>query len=383
MLNLKNLIMFWHNDKLEAAIFIITFILIIITNDLIKGIEIGLILSFMIISLRLLATKISINFGSDKNVARISLSGNMTFLAFDKLNNLETQILKQQSLQFVIFEFNNLSGLDTTAAKQLIDLVSHINNHKIKVIFHGLTAVQQKQLNLQLNYGTNASPFIITITENEIKNILEASSVRYFANDILKHGVAQFQNNYVINNPDLINALAKEQNPHTLLITCADSRLNPNAFFSVGLGEIFIVRNVGNVIPPYAKDSKYSEGAAIEFALDVLKIRNVIICAHTECGAIKASISNLNTNSHSGLDNWLQLIKSGFSDLEPHTVNAGVEINLLNQITHLKTYPNVKQLLDSKELTISAWIYDVHSAHMLEWSGKSFVPISDNNSEKI
>ena len=111
--------------------------------------------------------------------------------------------------------------------------------------------------------------------------------------------------------------MAKEQQPHTLLITCSDSRLNPNEVFASGLGEIFMVRNVGNVVPCYSQDIKYSEAAAIEYAICHLNIRNIIICAHTECGAIKASIKHADSHDASGLDNWLQIIKEGFKSVLP------------------------------------------------------------------
>lgn len=382
MMNFKKLFDFWHHDKLEAATYIITFVAIIST-DLIRGIEIGLIVSLCIVSMRLLATKISIKFGSGKSTVRISLSGNMTFWAFEKLNELQSQILAETELRFVIFEFANLHGIDSTGAKHLIDLANEINIHNMKVIFHGLNSKQQKVLEAQLNTPNEVIPYISTIAESDIKNILEESGLQHSANDILKHGMSQFQEHYAQNNQALIDKLAKEQNPHTLLITCSDSRLDPNAFFSAGLGEIFVVRNVGNVIPKYHPRDNSSEGAAIQFAIDVLNIRNVIICGHTECGAIKASYANIDSNNKTILDNWLQIVKDGFKTNRPQNAREGVEFNLLNQIEHLKTYPNIKLLLKNNLITISAWIYDVHSAQILEWTGKSFVPIVPESSSMI
>lgn len=382
MMDFRKVIDFWQHDKLESATYIITFVAIVST-DLIHGIEIGLIVSLCVVSMRLLATKISIKFGSDKSTVRISLSGNMTFWAFEKLNDLQSQILSATELKFVIFEFANLHGIDSTGAKHLIDLANEININNIKVIFHGLNNKQQKVLASQLNSESHIPPYTATIAESDIKNLLEESGIKHTANDILKHGMSQFQENYAVNNQALLDKLAKEQNPHTLLFTCSDSRLDPNAFFSAGLGEIFVVRNVGNVIPKYHPRGTSSESAAIQFAIDILNIRNIIICAHTECGAVKASIANLESNAKTGLDNWLQIIKNGFIKRHPKDAREGVEFNLLNQVENLKTYPNIKLLSKNKLITISAWVYDVHSAQMLEWTGKSFVPIVSEASSMI
>lgn len=382
MMDFKKIVDFWQHDKLDAITYIITFIAIIRTN-LIIGIEIGIVLSLCLVSMRLLVTRISLKFGVDKNIARISLNGNLTFWALHKLNDLQTQLLGEPRLRFVIFEFADLGGIDSTGAKHLLDIATEINAHNIKVIFHGLNNQQQKLLNAQLATENTSIPYIATIAESDIKSILENSGIKHLANDLLKHGMAQFQQNYASNNQELLDKLAIAQNPHTLLITCSDSRLDPNAFLSVSLGEIFVVRNVGNVIPAFNTKDKFSESAAIEFAVDVLKIRNVVICAHTECGAIKASLSNLHTNKKSGLDNWLQIIKDGFKKRTPADAREGVEFNLLNQLEHLKTYPNVKELLKEKLITISAWVYNVHSAQMLEWDGKKFTPIVSEPSSVI
>jgi carbonic anhydrase len=117
----------------------------------------------------------------------------------------------------------------------------------------------------------------------------------------------------------------------------------------------------------FQQNIKYSEAAAIEYAICHLNIRNIIICAHTECGAIKASIKHADSHDASGLDNWLQIIKEGFKKHAPSDPTEGTKLNLLNQIEHLKTYPLVEDLLAKNEITISAWVYDVHSAQILEW----------------
>lgn len=376
MINYKELIIFWKNDKFDLIIYLVTFITIV-SSDLVDGIQTGLILAIVISAIKMLTTKSSVQLWSNNSVIRISLSGNMSFWSFEALGSITDSILNDQDeLQFVIFEFSEVNAIDNTGARHLIEAAQEIEACNIKVIFHGANTEQLKTLTA--NLVDEKTPFIATVTENDIKQELEKDGVSHLPTDVLRHGVSKFSR-YAEDYKDLIDTLAQGQNPHTLLITCSDSRLNPNAFFSASLGELFVVRNVGNVVPPYSTMEHHSEAAAIEFAINGLNIRNIVVCAHTECGAVKASIKDMNNNSKSGLDNWLEIIKEGFRRQKPIDANDGVQINLLNQMKHLKTYPLVKRLLARHQLTVSAWIYDVHSATVLEWDEKhnKFVSTSE------
>lgn len=330
----------------------------------------------------MLATKADIKLWTNKKVLRVSLSGNMTFWSFEKLDKIRDHIATHSELRFVIFEFEALKGMDSTGASHLINVVKVIKTYGVEVILHELTGEQNRMLNIACS---GEKPYIVTVTESEIKDILENGKIDYSATDLLKHGMAKFLDTYAIDKKELIDNLAKGQKPHTLLISCSDSRVNPNEFLSAGLGELFIVRNVGNVIPKYHEDNyPYSEGAAIEFAINELGIRNVVICGHTECGAIKACVSHNEIKSLE-LKNWLQIIKDGFNKRQPIDAYQGVKFNLLNQVENLKTYPLVAKLLKTNELIISAWVYDVKTARILEWNTnkQKFECINSTNSTQI
>lgn len=373
MMNLTQVYELWRTNKSEFAIYLITFLAIVAT-DLVAGIQTGLLAAFIIIGFRMLKTKTDIKLWANKNVLRVSLNGNITFWSYEKLFKIEEFAANHTELKFVIFEFARLQNMDSTGATHLIKIAKELNSLNIKVIFHGLNDTQQNVIQ-KTNLSEN-KPYVITITENEIKTTLEAYGVTHSANDVLKHGMAKFMNEYANENKLLITTLAQGQKPHTLLITCSDSRLDPNAFFGANIGELFIVRNVGNVVPPYNISNTYSEVAAIEYALNELGIRNIVLCAHTECGAVKASIPMTNL-PYIGLNNWLELIRVGFKKHRPLNTDMGVKINLLHQAQNLKTYPKIQELLSLKELTLNAWIYDVHSGHMLEWieEGNDFVQL--------
>lgn len=363
MMNLTQVFLLWKTNKSEVAIYLITFLAIVAT-DLIAGIQTGLFAAFIIIGFRMLKTKTNVKLWANKNVLRVSLTGNITFWSYDKLFKIEEFAAAHKGLRFVIFEFAKLQNIDNTGATHLIKIAKEMDSLNIKVIFHGLNDEQQNRI--ETTGSTDNKPYIVTVTENEIKTTLEAYGVTHAANDILKHGMTKFMSEYAQENKLLIATLAQGQNPHTLLITCSDSRLDPNTFFGANIGELFIVRNVGNVVPIYNTATTYSEVAAIEYALNALDIRNIVLCAHTECGAIKASLP-MDNLPYVGLDNWLELIRNGFREHKPLNADMGVKINLLYQAKNLKTYPRIQELLNNKELTLSAWIYDVHSGCMLEW----------------
>ncbi len=364
MMDLREIITYWKTDKSEVVVYVITF-LAIITTDLIEGVKAGIFVAFLIVAVRMLATKADIKLWTNKKVLRVSLSGNMTFWSFEKLESIKNHIVTHNNLKYVIFEFDGLKGMDSTGASHLINTVRVIKTYGVDVILHELSGEQNKVLEIACH---GEKPYIVTVTESEIKDILENAQIDYSATDLLKHGMAKFLDNYAVDKKELIDNLAKGQKPHTLLISCSDSRVNPNEFLSAGLGELFIVRNVGNVIPKYHETNYiYSEGAAIEFAINELGIKNIVICGHTECGAIKACIAGNEIKSLE-LRNWLQIIKDGFSKRQPVDAYQGVKFNLLNQVDNLKTYPLVAKLLKTNELVISAWVYDVKTARILEWS---------------
>jgi carbonic anhydrase len=365
MMNLKAVIELWKQDRTEFFVYVVTFVAIIST-DLIEGVKSGIMVAFLIVALRMLTTRVNFTLWANKEVLRINLGGSMTFWSFDKLDKIKDYVLNSpEHLKFVLFDFEDMQNIDQTGAMHLLTIAKIIKSNGTQVILHDL---DDKQLQLMEFICPEGKPYITTTTENEVKQILEAAGVSHSADDVLRSGMKKFLVNHATQRKALMHTLAQGQNPHTLLISCSDSRVNPNTFLSAGLGELFIVRNVGNVIPPYGGNScVYGEWAAIEYALLHLHIRNIVICGHTQCGAISACVKKIQIDS-AGLKHWLGLINNGFAgDKIPQDVEQGVRLNLLNQLDNLKSYPLVASLLKDGELKISLWIYEVKTASILEY----------------
>jgi carbonic anhydrase len=363
MMNLEALVDFWKSNKSEAIIYMVTFCMIIAT-DLIKGVQAGIIVAFLMVGLRMLATESNIKLWASKQVLRVSLTGGMTFWSFEKLNKIQNYIATCAKLRFIIFELDQLQGMDTTGARHLVNAAKEIAARGIKVIFHKPSGDQQK---LIVSTTDNKPTYVFTNTENAVQHYLEQAGIQNTVHDILKHSMQNFLGEHAKENQQLLTSIEASNKPHTLLITCSDIRLNPHAFFSVGLGELFVIRNLGNIIPEFSRNSPHAETATIEFAINDLGIRNVVICAHTECSAINACMYN-NLHNHSNLNSYLETIKHGFSENYPLTIDDGVKFNLLQQFNHLIQYPMIAKLLNKKQIQVSAWIYDANATHLLEWN---------------
>lgn len=202
----------------------------------------------------------------------------------------------------------------------------------------------------------------------------------------LKNGVRRFRTETF---PSFAEAANEPQRPHTLFITCADSRIDPNALTATGPGEVFVTRNIGNMIPAYG-EMLGGVSAVIEFAVAGLGVRHVVICGHTDCGAMKALLDPPSTAKMPSVRNWLTNAQTALAvskTLHEHDIasHAGrplaetlTEQNVLLQIQHLRTHPSVATALTLGNLTISGWIYDVTTGNVriAEDNALTFTPLT-------
>jgi len=190
--------------------------------------------------------------------------------------------------------------------------------------------------------------------------------------DHIVQGVLKFRSDIYPSRKDLFRSLADSQNPDVLFVTCSDSRIDPNLVTGSHPGDLFICRNAGNIIPPHSNDTG-GMTASIEYAVAVLKVRHIIICGHTDCGAIKGA---LNMSALDGLPHvreWLGHCRSAMeivrerhgiatgACLDSQYMNEAIEENVLQQVQHLRTHPVVAAKLATRKIKIHGWIYDIES----------------------
>ncbi|MDY7225047.1 carbonic anhydrase [Hyalangium rubrum] len=191
--------------------------------------------------------------------------------------------------------------------------------------------------------------------------------------------------------------LAKGQSPDCLFITCADSRVVPNLLVSMDPGDLFVIRNVGNMVSP-ADDAGQSTGdrseaAALEYSLLHLPVEDIVVCGHSSCGAMKALLAGNADERSPNLGDWLNLGRSALQSLEHGgLVGQGLppadqlsQLNVLQQIKHLRSYPLVRQRLEAGTLRLHGWWFDIGNAqvHAYRPGRERFVPIDEVEGEQM
>ncbi len=192
-------------------------------------------------------------------------------------------------------------------------------------------------------------------------------------------GLRQFKANYFSTHLELFEQLAHGQKPRVLFITCSDSRIDPNLITQTEVGELFVIRNAGNIIPPFGA-ANGGEGAAVEYAIHALGIEQIVVCGHSHCGAMKGllQLGKLQEDMPLVYD-WLKhaeatrrLVKENYSHSEgEELLEITVAENVLTQIDNLKTYPVVHSKLYQGKLKIYGWIYHLESGEVLAYDPAS------------
>jgi carbonic anhydrase len=188
-------------------------------------------------------------------------------------------------------------------------------------------------------------------------------------------GLREFQTNYVSTHRELLEQLAHGQKPRFLFITCSDSRIDPNLITQTDIGELFIIRNAGNIIPPYGA-ANGGEGASVEYAVNALGINQIIVCGHSHCGAMKGllKLNQLQEDMPLVYD-WLKhteatrrLLKENYGDYSgDELLEIAIAENVLTQIENLKTYPVVRSRIFKGDLKIYGWIYHLETGEVLAY----------------
>jgi carbonic anhydrase len=189
----------------------------------------------------------------------------------------------------------------------------------------------------------------------------------------LEEGIEKFQTNvYAPNAEKYRKAGSEPQKPCTLIITCADSRIDPELITQSGPGEIFVTRNIGNLVPAYG-EMMGGVSAVIEYAVAALKVRHIAVCGHSDCGAMKALLNPASLESLPSVKNWMRNAEAALSvanSLTPKDeapvdrLKRLTEENVLLQMQHLRTHPSVAGSIAREELTLSGWVYDIGTGHV-------------------
>ncbi len=193
----------------------------------------------------------------------------------------------------------------------------------------------------------------------------------------LLDGLHQFQAGYFSEHRDLFELLSHGQHPRILFITCSDSRIDPNLITQAQVGELFVIRNAGNIIPPYGA-ANGGEGAAMEYAITALNINQIIVCGHSHCGAMKGLLKMDSLREKMPLVyDWLKhaeatrlLVKENYHHITGEDLlEVTIAENILNQLVNLQTYPAVRSRLHQGKLSLHGWLYRIESGEVFAYDG--------------
>lgn len=201
----------------------------------------------------------------------------------------------------------------------------------------------------------------------------------------LIQGIHQFQQREFLPLQGLFEQLAKGQNPETLFITCSDSRIDPNLLTRSRPGDLFILRNAGNIVPPHGA-ANGGEAATIEFAVAALGVKDIIICGHSHCGAMKGLLQPETVAPFPSVASWLshaettrRIVRDNYGHLDgDRLVTATVEENVLVQLENLRTLPAVASRLVRGDLHLHGWVYKIETGEVFayDFTNGQFVPLA-------
>ena len=196
----------------------------------------------------------------------------------------------------------------------------------------------------------------------------------------LKEGFKDFKKNYYENDKSYIDKLVKSgQKPKFMVIACSDSRVDPAILFQTKPGEVFSVRNVANLVPPYSPDKgHHGVSAAIEFGILDLKIEHIIILGHAHCGGIKALCNNFNVDTdvpptkkiqREFIDSWMNIASPIMNKVNSIDRSESIQHfiekeSIKNSIQNLKTFPWIIKLNKNKKLNVHGWWFDLESGEL-------------------
>jgi carbonic anhydrase len=198
----------------------------------------------------------------------------------------------------------------------------------------------------------------------------------------LKEGIRRFRTEvYPERREAYTKAEAEPQKPHTLIVACADSRIDPGMITQSDPGDLFVTRNIGNMVPTYG-EMMGGVSAVLEYAVSALKVQHVVICGHTDCGAMKALMNPGQLERMPTVRRWLRNAEAALS--VARELDGGDEFlmnltkqNVLMQMTHARTHPSVAGAVARDELVISGWVYEIGSGNVLIYdeARQTFEPV--------
>lgn len=200
-------------------------------------------------------------------------------------------------------------------------------------------------------------------------------------------GFVRFQKEVFPAHKELFKELATSQTPTALFISCSDSRMVPELVTQREPGDLFVIRNAGNIVPSFGPEPG-GVSATVEFAVAALKVSDIVICGHSDCGAMKAIATCACLDTMPAVKSWLRYADAArmINEAQPHAdersrVDGMVRANVVAQLNNLRTHPSVSLALAQGTLALHGWVYDIESGSIdaLDMASGRFVPLAEHH----
>lgn len=205
------------------------------------------------------------------------------------------------------------------------------------------------------------------------------------------NGFLRFQQEVFPARAELFRQLATQQSPSTLFISCSDSRMVPELVTQREPGDLFVIRNAGNIVPCFGPEPG-GVSASVEFAVASLKVSDIVICGHSDCGAMKAVATCACLDHMPAVKSWLRYTDAArlINEARTHSnetsrINGMVRENVIAQLSNIRTHPSVALAMANGKLTLHGWVYDIETGSIdaLDTSVNKFVPLAQHPSAAV
>jgi len=352
----------WRISRIDGLVMVLTTVAIV-GLGLAAGVQYGIVAALVIAAIGLGRPSTDVHQDEDDDdVRHISVAGPLTFLAAPQLERLRESIDQIKPGSGVVMNLSGVTSIDASGAECIVDLLRSVHLHSGKIALLGLRAKPRAVL---IAADPSIDAYIVAqLTDAE--RLLGRADIAHSSRLVL--GVRRFHRELRSRYEPLLRELGTGQSPHTLFITCADSRINPNLLTGTDPGELFIMRNIGNLVPHHNDADFITEAAGIEYAIGVLGTQQIVVCGHSACGAVKALLGGAVPPELAHIADWKQHAAKVFGGhAHPDAPDDAARANVRAQLEHLRQYPIVKQRIAAGQLRLDGWFYDVRTGTVSAW----------------
>ncbi|MGV9410482.1 SulP family inorganic anion transporter [Nocardia sp. NPDC003693] len=355
----------------DLLVYVVTVLGVVFAN-LLEGVLMGLVLAFALLLWRVVRVVVTASPVTGTDRWLVTVEGTCTFLALPKLS---TELAKVPEGAEVLLEMS-VDFLDHAAYEAIHDWAKQHESTGGNVEF------------VELGTAPMADAVSGPPVRGRSRGLLDAVLKPGQDGDgnPVTSGVAAYHRRHAHVVRPALDELRDGQNPHSLFLTCADSRIVPNVITSTGPGDLFTVRNVGNLVPPQGRDSSIE--AAIVFALEELEVDHLVVCGHSSCGAMQALMSGAPAgpglgdwlgHAQSSVERWMQRhpVGTAAADAGFRATDQLAMVNVAVQLENLQAHPVVRRAILERGVTLSGMFFDIGTARVLEVSHDGIAEITD------